>query len=1003
MRKLLLLTLLLVCSGTLLHGQSRTVSGTVRDAATQQALPNVTVLVVGSNTATQTDDNGLYSIQTSSGSELSFSYVGYVTYTLTVGDEATLNAYLETEETSLEAVVVVGYGTQRRRDLTGAIASVSGEEIARQPVLNPIEALQGRIPGLTISNSGRAGESPIVRIRGISSTNFSNPLYVVDGILQDNINYLNPADIETIDMLKDGSASAIYGLRGANGVIAITTKRAARGQVRVNFTSNTGIQTVQKHIAMADAEGFRRLYDAQLENLGDQPFDYSGYTGDTNWQQLVLRDAAISTNSLSLSSSGEKSTTLLNLGYNNQSGVLRNNDHQRYIARLHQEIKLNDNIRVGGDITAFHSINHPDRAGLNNALWAAPIVPVQYDENTYYSMPSFQRAQVGNPIANLHRNDRNVIDRGFRTNGSIFAEIKFLDDFTLRSTFYADRSFSHTRGYSRLPFRLLHVGENDAPDEFFYDETVRTSVNQSQSESYRYQQDHTLNYDKNFEGGHRLNVMAGFTTLRWGGSNVSGSRQDSTLNIPDDPNLWYLGIVNVNNILGNGGGGNLEANVGGFARLSYGFQDKYLLNATIRRDGSSRFAPQNRWGTFGSIGLGWVASEEGFFQDNIRGIDYLKFRGTWSRLGNANGVSPNLYLQGLSNAATAVFGDNVYTAVRNAYIPDPNLRFEVVQEKGIGMELRAFNNRFNTEIDLYDRRTDGILTSFPLPGGQLPYFTNLGEISNRGIELSLGWNDAIAQDFTYSLSGNFSYNKNMVESIGNDTNFQITGNSGVNLTNTGYSIGYFYGYRQVGIYQTPADLTRMASLPDSRPGDIAYEDIDGDGAITPADRTYLGTPFPPYSFGLRLSLGYKGFDAAIEGQGVAGNMIYTQRRTAQFAPVNYESNRLDAWTGPGTTNVEPISDNTRGNNFLLSTYYLEPGDYFRLRNIQIGYTFDASTLKIPRVQSMRVFVAGQNVVTWTQVTGYTPEAPIGSILGGGADNGIYPVPSTYTLGLNVTF
>jgi hypothetical protein len=320
----------------------------------------------------------------------------------------------------------------------------------------------------------------------------------------------------------------------------------------------------------------------------------------------------------------------------------------------------------------------------------------------------------------------------------------------------------------------------------------------------------------------------------------------------------------------------------------------------------------------------------------------------------------------------------------------------------LGFDARALQNRLSVEVNLYNRTTTDILTTLTLPNETRGYFTNLGKITNKGIEVTIGWNDKIGDDITYSFSPNFSYNKNTVNSIGNTTNFQLIGNGGANLTETGRSIGYFYGYRQVGIYQSSADLGKMAALTNSLPGDIAYADINGDGVITPADRGYLGTPFPPYSFGANLSVAYKGFDAIIEGQGVAGNKIYTQRRTATFATLNYESNRLNAWTAPGSNNVEPILDNSRGNNFLFSTYYLEPGDYFRLRTVQLGYTF-ANGFFGKAIQKARVYVSGQNIKTWSQVTGYSAEAQIGSILGGGADNGVYPVPAIYSFGLNVTF
>ncbi|RYE11548.1 MAG: TonB-dependent receptor, partial [Sphingobacteriales bacterium] len=393
----------------------------------------------------------------------------------------------------------------------------------------------------------------------------------------------------------------------------------------------------------------------------------------------------------------------------------------------------------------------------------------------------------------------------------------------------------------------------------------------------------------------------------------------------------------VNNIMNTGGGGGEESNAGGFAKLSYGYKDKYLFNGTVRRDGSSRFAPKNRWGTFGSVGLGWVATEEAFVKDNVgKYLNYFKLRAAYGILGNANGVSGNLFQQGLSTGAGAIFGDNVYNAIQNAYIPDPNLRWEKVKGLDVGFDLRALDNRFNAEVNFYNRNTDGILTSFPLLAGQLPYFTNLGEITNKGIEISGGWADKIGSDFSYNISANYSYNKNRVESLGNTTNFQITGNSGINLTNSGQPIGYFFGYTQVGIYQTSKDLAEKPAFSNSQVGDIQYFDTNGDGVISPLDRTNIGNPFPPHSYGLSLSMSYKGFDAMVDGQGVKGNYIYTQRRTQNFATLNYEANRLNAWTGPGTSNVEPILDNTRGNNFLFSTHYLEPGDYFRLRTVQLG-------------------------------------------------------------------
>src|SRR5688572_13494704 len=972
-------------------------------AASGEPLIGVSVKVKNSSVGTTTGSSGNYAITVPDDAVLEFSYVGFTTIEEKVSGRTVINVTLQSSELALNEVVVVGYGTQRKRDLTGSISSVKGEEISKMPSTNPIASLQGKVPGLTISNSGGAGSSPVVRIRGVNSTNSASPVYVVDGILHDNIDFLNPADIETIDILRDPSSIAIYGLRGANGVIAITSKKAARGKSTINLVSSVGVQKVNDKIEMADAAGFRKLYNAQLTNLNAAPFDYTNYTANTNWQDLVLRSAIITSHSLSISNSGDKSTTLINLAYTNQEGVETYDNYERFLARLREEIKFNNNIKVGGDITGYHFINEPPAGNLiTNALWAAPIVPVQFDENTYYSMPSFQRAQVGNPIANVNRARGTQIDKGFRVIGSLFAEIRFLKNFTWRSAVYADLGTNFVRSYSRLPYSFINLGEGAAPTTTTYDNSARTSVTQEQSESRRYQQDHTLTFDKRIGTGHSINAVAGFTTVYNISSFVNGTRRDTTLNVPDDQDFWYLGIINVNNPLSNGGGGSESSIVGTFARLSYAYQGKYLLNATIRRDGSSKFAPENRWGTLGSVGAGWVVSDEDFLTD-VNWIDYLKIRGAWGLTGNANGFADNLYRPGVQNASTAIFGDNIYSSVQAAYIPDPDLHWETVQGIDLGFDLRTFNKRLNTEITFYNRTTTDLLTPVTLPNETRSYFTNLGKITNKGIEISLGWNDKIGKDVMYTISGNFSYNKNVVNSIGDNINYQLVGNGGANLTTTGESIGYFYGYTQVGIYQSTADLAKQPAFTNSLPGDIAYLDLNGDGVIGPADRGYIGTPFPPYNYGGSIVVDYKGFDFEIAGQGSAGHKIYTQRRTATFAVLNYESMRLNAWTTPGSTNIEPILDNTRGNNFLVSTYYLEPGDFFRIRMLQLGYSFKQNLLSNIGIQKARIYLSGQNIKTWSKVTGYSPEPLIGSILGGGADNGAYPVPAIYSFGINLTF
>jgi TonB-linked SusC/RagA family outer membrane protein len=969
-------------------------------------LVGVSVTVGGSTTGTSTGPDGTYTINAPEEGTLNFSYVGYKSQVVNVSSRTTIDITMEKDVSTLSDIVVIGYGTQKKRDLTGSIAVVKGEDIAKQPSTNPVASLQGKVAGLTVVNSGQAGSSPTVRIRGVNSTNNADPLYVVDGILQTNIDYLNSADIESVEVLKDPSSIAIYGLQGGNGVIIITTKKAKRGQTRINFQSSVNLQKVNNLIKVTDAEGFKKLYSAQLANLNAAPFDFSNYTANTNWQEQVLRTALQSNNSLSVSNSTDKSTTYLNIGYSNQQGVLKYDKYQKYVARLNEEIHINKNIRVGGDITGFHFKQNPP-AGVGNltnkATWAAPVVPIKAGPGLYYAMPSFQRAQVDNPVALIDQNDGTAFNEGYRVTGNIFAEIKFLKNFTWKSSVYTDLSFNQSRSYGALPYHYIDLGEGGSPTDTSYAINPHTSVNQSSTLYKTFQQDHTLTFDKDF-GDHHVTALAGFSTLYHYMESINGNRTDTSFNIPNDPMFWYLDVAQQSNPGTYGGGAGEDASMSYLARINYSFKGKYLVNATFRRDGTSKFSPKHQFGNFGSVGLGWVLTDEKFLQP-VSWLNFLKLKASWGTVGNGLNIGNYLSYPVLLNSNVGIFGNNVYPSVVPKYIPDPNLHWEKVEGKDVGFEARLLDNRLNLDVDFYDRKTHDILTTIVLPGasGNVNYFTNLGTIDNKGLEVSAGWHDKIGKDFSYTINGNFSVNKNDVESIGNNINFQLLGNGGVNVTETGKSIGYFFGYVQTGIYQTTAQLDKEPHMASSAPGDVAYKDVNNDGKIDQNDRTYLGTPFPKYNFGGNISLDYKNFDLGIELQGVAGNKIYVQRRTATFAILNYETNRLDAWTAAGTTNIEPILDNTRSNNYLFSTYWLEPGDYLRIRTVQLGYTFNPKILQTKGVQSFRLFISGQNLATFTKATGYSPEVPISDPIAAGADNGVYPVPAIYSFGVNLTF
>ncbi|WP_316811156.1 TonB-dependent receptor [Pedobacter heparinus] len=1001
--KLSVLTFLCFLFTSAASAQDITVQGVVTDVADKLPLPGVSIQVKGTQKGTTTTADGKYTISVPANATLVFTSIGYASREIQINNQTTINVTLSTSAQDLEGVVVVGYGTQRKRDVTGSITQVKGEEIARMPNTNPLTSLQGKVAGLTIVNSGSPGSAPTVRIRGIGTISGSNPLYVVDGIHQTSIDYVNPADIESIEVLKDASSLAIFGLQAANGVIVITTKRAKAGQTTVSLSSSAGFQKVINTIDVLNAAEFRSVYDKIRANANSVPFDYTNYTADTDWQDEILRTAFQTNHSLTIANSGEKSTTLFSLGYNNQQGALKYGEYERYTARFNEEINITKNIKIGGDISGSHYNVNGTSASLNGALWAAPIVGIRESETAYYNMPSFQRSQVGNPVAAIDQNDRNSITKSYKIVGNLFGEVKFLKDFTWRSQVYTELNFNNSRGYTPIPFTQINLGENGNPNEYFNNPNARTSVRQNSNEFRRFQQDHTLTYKKTF-GDHNITGLAGMTTLYNGSTSIAGSRTDNRLIVPDDPNLWYINIINADNPMSLSGGGEEYSSMGYFARVNYSFMDRYLLNASIRRDGLAGLPTRNRWGTFGSVGLGWVISEEDFFKDKIPGVDFLKLRGSWGILGNAQGLASFPFLPELNTGGAGVFGDFIIPSVTPSYLPDPRLRWESGRGIDIGFEAKAFNNRLSADIVYYDKKTLDLLTNITRPGsaGGLPFKTNAGHISNRGIEVALGWDQNLTEDLRVTISPNFSYNKNKVVSIGDNIDYLLTGNGGVNRTISGNSVGHFYGYRQIGIYQNIYQIENSPTMANALPGDIIYKDLNNDGRITGEDQEYLGSPFPTWSYGLNLNVQYKDFDLQVQGQGVAGNYIYTQRRTATFSDLNLESNRLDAWNGAGTSNVEPILDKARTNNYRFSTYFMEPGDYFRIRTLQLGYTFKPKTPSTA-LKSLRMYLSAQNLHTFTKATGYTPEVPISSILGGGADNGVYPIPATYTLGINVTF
>lgn len=982
-----------------LIAQETTVSGTV--TGDNGPLNGVSVTVKGSTRGTSTNSSGAFTLSAPSNATLVFSSVGYTSKEVAVAGRANIAVSLASANTQLEQVVVIGYGTANKRDLTGSIVTVKAKDIADRPSANPLNLLQGKVAGLSVVASGRPGAEPDVRIRGTNTINGVKPVYIVDGILNDNINFLNPADIESIEVLKDPSSLAIFGVRGANGAIAVTTKKAKAGQLLVNFNSSVGIKKVQERMKFTDAAQFKELYSEQLQNQEAGAFDYTFWNANTNWQEQIFQDAVLNYNNISITGASEKNRFYMGIGYINEEGIIKNEVYKKYTLNFSDELRVTKGLRFGITLNAYRAQLPDAEKGVGSAIRAAPIAPVaDLGTGLYHTLPSFQRAQVFNPLVGIEVEKNTRIQTEYRAVGSIYGEIDFLKNFNFRAQLFADYGFNTERRY----FPIISVYNPDIVGDDKRDTSQRTTaVSQNQNVYPKTQMDYLLTYKKRF-GSHDLSVLGGITTYYRGFEGTSSSVQQGTSQvIPNNPDKWYVDAVgDPSTRLGSGSAWE-DASLSYLARVLYNFQGKYLINASLRRDGSSQFYRLgNQWKNFGAVGVGWVVSKEDFFE-NQKFLDYLKIKASWGILGNKNIDDRYRYpaYPTLTNANSGVFGNNIVAALEREYIPDPNLNWETVHSYEFGLELNTLKNRLHFEANYYHKLTKDVLTLIEGPSGTLPGLGNLGEVENKGFEFSASWNQSIARDFTFSASANLTTINNKVNRL-NLTGFSIF--DGPARTTAGFPISYFYGYVHDGIYQTITEIQKgpASELGAVLPGDIIFKDVNGDGKITTDDRTLIGNPTPDFIYGGSVSLSYKGFDVSADLQGVFGNEIYRAWNQGTFADFNYLESRTGRWNGVGTSNWEPILNTKRAVNYQNSSYYIEDGSFFRIRNIQLGYAFGQSLLSRAKIKSLRVYINAQNLATFANSTGYTPEIG-GSSTSFGVDNGTYPVPAIYSVGLNLNF
>ncbi|WP_461825584.1 SusC/RagA family TonB-linked outer membrane protein [Dysgonomonas sp.] len=1007
-RIFLFFTCFIFASVTSIYAQTKTVSGKVTDQV-NEPLIGVSVQVQGTTTGTVTDIDGIYTISAKQGDILVFSYLGMKAQSVTVGAQNTINVVLQDDAKLLSETVVIGYGSAKKRDLTGSIVSIKAEDIANRPSANPLASLQGKVAGVQVVNTGIAGQDPEIRIRGTNSINGYKPLYVVDGLFNDNISFINPADIESMEILKDPSSLAIFGVRGANGVVIVTTKKAKENQTLVNINTSFGFKSVVDKIKLANASQFKELYSEQLANQGASAFDFTKWTADTDWQDEVFQTGFITNNNISITSSTEKNKFYMGVGYTSEEGNMKHEEYNKVTINLSSDYNITKDFKIGFQFNGSRATPLNTTTGLytdalKRALYAAPIAaPYNEEQGLYNTLPSFQKNEVSNPmsIVELQKNTSKVID--YRASGNVYADYTFLKNFNFRVMYSLDHRAYDSRLYT--PKRTLF--DVDTQQAVVMGDG-KTAVDQQKLNETKVQADYLLTYNNKFND-HSITATAGFTTYYNSLSSLSARRGEGNgLPIANDPDKWFVSIGDANAAT-NGSTQWERSTVSFLARALYGYKNKYLFNGSFRRDGSSGFFyTGNEWQNFYSLGAGWVMTEEDFMKD-VTFLDYLKLKGSWGVLGNQNMDRVYPAEPVLLNTANAVFGDNILPGYEIAYLPDPNLKWEKIHAWEAGFEAYFLKNRLNFEGVYYHKTTKDLLAEIPGITGTRPGLGNLGSLQNKGVELSLAWNDKIGSDWRYSISGNLTTIKNKVLSLYQEGYTITTGTSGLpemSYTQAGYPIGYFYGYKVEGVYQTQNEIDNspVNKLKTPLPGDLKFKDVNGDGEITTADRTMIGNPTPDFTYGISVSLGYKNFDLSVDMMGVYGNEIYRTWNIYEWSQFNYLESRMGRWHGEGTSNWEPIMNRSRSLNGkdYPSEYFIEDGSFFRIRNIQLGYTFSSSLLQKVKMKSLRVYVNAQNPKTWKNNTSYSPEIG-GSAIAFGIDANPYPLPAVYTFGLNLTF
>jgi TonB-linked SusC/RagA family outer membrane protein len=990
--------------------QNLIIKGKVTDATTGESLIGVSVAVKGTTTGTQTDVNGAYSITAPSTATLAFSYIGYATQEVTVNGRNTIDIKLLAQNNELQQIVVIGYGTQRKVDNTGSVASVKGADITKEASQNALSSLQGKVAGVNIINSGSPGASPQVTIRGLGTIGgSSSPLYVVDGVWYDDISFLNTADIDNISVLKDASSTAIYGIRGANGVMVITTKRGAKGKPVISYNGYAGWQKATNLVKMANGTEYATAINELYQYNGITPplfANPSSFGTGTNWYDQILRNAFVTNHEISVGGGSQNNVYNVSFGYLDQDGLVKTNNYQRYTLHVSDDWTVIKPLKIGFTISGLSSDSRDINGGIFHELFgASPTLPVYYADGKYGDPNDYHTGNGNNYNPQATIDFFNQRSRNQRITGNVYGELTFLKDFKFKTSYGGDVGQAEVRNYTPVYFATLAQ------------QSTSSSLDIMHTETRNWIWENTLTYNKTI-GDHRITGLVGMTAQDYttyyahgyaknvpyvANGSLTSSYPDTVKNalqpvLPSQqPHIRDLSY---------------------FARANYSYKDKYLLNASIRQDGSSPYYGTNGANVFGyfpSVGAGWVISNESFMK-NQHIFDELKLRGSWGQVGNRNvpiNLS-NLVITSDPSYLTAVFGNPQMPylgASINTVVP-PLTIWEKAQSTDFGIEGAFLNNRLSFEADYYNRITENAIFAIPIPasvgtaGGNIQ--GNQAKIRNRGGEFLISWKDQPSHDFSYAISANVGINTNEVLSVITGKNPIYSGGNGIangalaTRTVEGQPIGEFYGYKVAGIFQQ--DQTTGAQ-PAAKAGDFQYVDQNHDGVIDTRDRVALGNPNPKYNYGINTSFTYKHFDLEVDMQGVADVSIYNANIAYRYGNENFTQDfYTNRWHGAGTSNTYPSVNVGSNANAAPNSFYVESGAYFRVRNAQLGYTFPNAGLKKWGIQKLRIFANAQNPLNIFGYKGFSPEVAntTGDPLSQGLDANVYPLYATYNFGVNLT-